>query len=177
MPSSYRRPANCPTNPSTEPGERTMRRSFCLLLFAAGLTCGCLPTTAIASDAISLHATLTPERLGQGTTIGFDLDIAAPPGQVPPPLIGVNVRYPNNLGIALSGVGLETCTEATLQLFGAAGCPVDSIMGHGSALASVPIGQEGVSEGASITMLRAPDQEGHLALFFYTESRTPVLAQ
>lgn len=50
-------------------------------------------------------------------------------------------------------------------------------MGYGSALAEVPIGSEGVREGASITVFRAPDQEGHLAMFFYPESISPVLAQ
>jgi hypothetical protein len=50
-------------------------------------------------------------------------------------------------------------------------------MGYGSAIADVPIGSEGVRESASITVLRAPDQEGHLALFFNTESKTPVLAR
>lgn len=87
------------------------------------------------------------------------------------------MRYPNNLGIALSGLGLETCSQQILEVLGSRGCPVDSRMGYGSALAKVPIGPEGVSEGAGIAVLRAPDQEGHLALFLYTESLTPVLAQ
>jgi hypothetical protein len=152
-----------------------MRRARAILTLL--LACACLPGTAAAAESVSLQATLTPEHLGQGTTIGFDLQITAPAGQIPAPLTGVDVRYPNNLGIALSGLGLETCTEATLQVLGAAGCPVDSIMGHGTALANVPIGREGVTESASITALRAPDREGHLALFFYTESIAPVLAQ
>ena len=89
----------------------------------------------------------------------------------------MELRYPDNLGIALSGVGLESCSAEVLQAQGAAGCPVDSRMGFGSALAEIPFGPEDVREGASITVFRAPDQEGHLALFLYTESKTPVLAQ
>jgi hypothetical protein len=141
------------------------------------LCCAFLPGTAVASESVSLQAALTPEHLGQGTTIGFNLQIAGPAGQPPPPLTSVDVRYPNNLGIALSGLGLETCSEAVLQALGPAGCPVDSLMGFGSALAYVPFGPEGVHEGASIRAYRAPNQEGHLALFFYTEAATPVLAQ
>jgi len=141
------------------------------------LCAACFSGTAAANESVTLHAKLTPERLGQGTTIGFDLQIEAPEGQVPAPLTAVDVRYPNNLGIALSGVGLETCSESVLQTLGARACPVDSRMGFGTALADVPIGPEGVRESASVTVLRAPDQEGHLALFFYTESISPVLAQ
>jgi hypothetical protein len=154
-----------------------VRRSCNLLLLLAVLIGTYMPGTAAAAESVSLHATLTPERLGQGTTIGFALEITAPAGQVPSPLTGVDVRYPNNLGIALSGLGLETCSQQILEVLGSRGCPVDSRMGYGSALAKVPIGPEGVSEGASIAVLRAPDQEGHLALFLYTESITPVLAQ
>jgi hypothetical protein len=146
-------------------------------ILTAILACACLPGTAGAAESVRLQATLTPERLGQGTTIGFDIQITAPDGRVPPPLTGVDVRYPDNLGIALSGLGVETCTAAVLEASGAAGCPVDSRMGYGSALADVPFGPATVSESATIAAFRAPDQEGHLAFFFYTESRSPVLAQ
>jgi hypothetical protein len=148
-------------------------KTLCL----AATICASLPVTALAGPAVHLKATLTPERLGQGTTIGFHFQIEASDGRVPPPLTGVGLLYPNNLGIALSGLGLETCSQATLEALGASGCPADSVMGSGSALAEVPIGPEGVTEGASITVLRAPDQEGHIALFLYTESKTPVLSQ
>ena len=126
---------------------------------------------------MSLRAALTPERLGQGTTIGFDLQVSAPAGGVPPPLTTVDVRYPNDLGIALSGVGLEACSLETLQMFGSGGCPVDSRMGYGTAFAEVPLGPGPIYEGATIAVFRAPDEEGHLALFFYTEASSPVLAQ
>lgn len=147
------------------------------ILTVALISVACLHGTAAAAESVSLHATLTPERLGHGTTIGFALQISASASQVPPPLTTVDVRYPNNLGIALSGVGLETCSLETLEVAGSRGCPVDSRMGYGSAYAEVPLSPEPVREGASIAVFRAPDQEGHLALFFYTEASTPVLAQ
>ena len=67
-------------------------------ILTVALVCACLPGTATAAESVSLHATLTPERLGQGTTIGFDLQITAPAGRVPPPLTGADVRYPNLCG-------------------------------------------------------------------------------
>jgi hypothetical protein len=86
------------------------------------------------------------------------------------------VRYPGNLGIALSGLGLATCTPSTLEALGPAGCPADSHMGYGTALAEIPIGPEIVHETTHITLLRAPTRNGRLALLFYAAGEVPVWA-
>jgi len=143
-------------------------------LLAAALICACLPATAHATRSVRLQATLTPEQLGQSTTVGFGFQIAT--HGLPVPLTGVDIRYPGDLGIALSGLGLATCTAATLQALGPPGCPADSRMGYGSALAEIPIGPEIVAETAHVTIIRAPIQEGHLALLFYANAATPVNA-
>jgi hypothetical protein len=146
-------------------------------LLAAIIACACLPTAAHATQSVRLHATLTPERLGQGTTIGFSFQIAAPDGRVPPPLTEVNIRYPSELAIALSGLGLATCTTEVLEESGPAGCPTDSLMGYGSALAEIPIGPEIFQETAQVTLVRAPVQDGHLALLFFANGASPVSTQ
>jgi hypothetical protein len=132
---------------------------------------------AFAGESVSLKASLTPEQLGRGTTIGVNIHIKSPVGPVPPALTSVQVLYPEGLGIALSGIGIETCTAKTLEALGAPGCPVDSLMGMGSAYAEVPFDTEPIREGASVRIFRAPDREGHLSLIFYTEAVTPVFAQ
>jgi hypothetical protein len=126
---------------------------------------------------VKLNATLAPERLGRGTTIGFGFQITAPANRVPPPLTEITVSYPNNLGIALSGVGLATCTPAILEEAGPQGCPSDSLMGYGTALAEIPIGPEIIRETADVTLIRGPTQSGHIALLFYANGETPVSAQ
>jgi hypothetical protein len=143
-------------------------------LLAAILLCGCLPATAHATQRVRLDATLTPERLGQGTTVGFGFQIAAPPGRVPPPLTSIDVRYPRDLGIALSGLGLATCSQAFLEGAERGECPPNSRMGYGSALAEIPIGPLILRERASIAVFRAPTREGHLALLFYAAGKSPV---
>jgi hypothetical protein len=152
---------------------RTARRAHDLLV--AALLCALFPTTADAAH-VRLYATLTPERLGHDTTIGFGFQITTPTGRVPPPLTRVEVRYPSNLGIALSGLGLVTCTTSTLEALGPAGCPADSHMGYGTALAEIPIGPEIVHETTHITLLRAPTRHGRLALLFYAAGEVPVWA-
>jgi hypothetical protein len=132
---------------------------------------------ASAAQSVSLHATLTPERLGHATTVGFGFRIAAPADRVPPPLTEVNVNYPGNLGIALSELGLATCTSTTLETFGPERCPAESLMGYGTAIAEIQIGPEIQQESARITLIRAPTQHGHLALLFYVNAVSPVRAE
>jgi hypothetical protein len=142
---------------------------------AALLTCLSLTATAHAAQSVKLHATLTPERLGQGTTIGFGFQISAPAGHIPSPLTEVSVSYPASLQVALSGLGLASCSTETLETFGPRGCPAESLMGYGSALAEIPIGPEVVHEDAHVTLLRAP--VAGFALLFYAEAAGPVNAQ
>jgi hypothetical protein len=145
-----------------------------VILLAAALLGICAPVAAGATPSASLSASFTPERLGQRTTLGFDFRISVGAGQVPPALTEVDLSYPNYLGIALSGLGLATCTEATLQAFGLEGCPANSIMGYGAALAEIALGPEVVRESAPVTILRASDQEGHFALLFDAVGTAPL---
>jgi hypothetical protein len=136
-----------------------------------------MPARAGATESVRLQATLTPERLGQSTTIGFDFQVTSPDGKVPPPMTAASVLYPGNLGIALSGLGLATCSALRLKALGGQGCPPDSVMGYGTALAEIPIGPEILHETAQITIYRTTTHDGHLALLIYATGQSPVDAQ
>jgi hypothetical protein len=116
----------------------------------------------------------TPERLNQRTTLDFAFYFTDHTARVPPPLTQIELRYPDNLGIGLSGLGLATCTAHTVEASSPAGCPTNSVMGYGEALTGIVLGSETITELAPIAILRAPDQEGHFALLFYAEGSTPV---
>ncbi len=152
-----------------------MRRAQAII--ATALTCIGLSGNAQASESLTLSVGLTPERLGQGTTVGFDFDIASTTGLVPPPLTEVDLRYPGDLGVALSGLGLATCSAMTLELLGPAGCPAEAHMGYGSVLAEIAIGGEVIVEPATLAVLRAPTEDGHVSLLFYAAGEAPVYAQ
>lgn len=132
---------------------------------------------AAASQSVDLTATFAPKRLGSDTSVGFEFTITAHGQLVPSPLTGVELLYPQNLGIALSGLGIETCTPLTLEVRGAAGCPANSRMGYGEALAEIPVGGTIVREPATVQIVRGPTQNGHLALLFYADGETPTIAQ
>jgi hypothetical protein len=144
---------------------------------AAVSLCLSLVATATATQSVKLDPSFTPYRLGAAATIDLDLQIQAPPGQIPSALTEVEVRYPRNLGFALSGLGLAVCSPQMLEQTGASGCPTNSIMGRGSATAELRFGPQIVTENASISIARAPDQEGHIALLLYASGPSPVNTQ
>ncbi len=148
-----------------------------LALGALALICACSPGFARASQTAKLQASLTPERLGHETTFGFGFRISSPQGQVPSPVIAVGLSYPKNLGVAISGLGIEHCLLAELVARGVRACSTDTRMGFGRATVEIPVGPTIVRESARIEVFRAPQQEGHLALIFNTEGATPVQAE
>jgi hypothetical protein len=149
-------------------------------LFAAAFALFALalpPAASSAAQSAKLAASLTPERLGAGTTIGFSFTVSSTTGGVPSPLTGVEMLYPANVGIATSGLGLETCTAAILETRGPSGCPSQSQMGYGSAVVEVPFGPSIVRESAASKVFMAPLRKNRLALVFFTEGVSPVEAQ
>jgi hypothetical protein len=142
------------------------------------ICCACLPATAGAAQAVKLHASLTPEQLGAGTTIAFAFTVSSTAaGHVPSPLTGVELLYPANLGLATSGLGLATCTATILEELGPEGCPSESQMGYGAGLVEVPFGPEILQETATTKVFMAQLNHGHLGLVFYADGATPVAAQ
>lgn len=152
----------------------------CVICATATVLCGPVPAQAQTQTQTTLTearltAKFSPERLGKRSTLDFGFSFSAPPGEVPPPLTQVELRYPSNLGIALSGLGLATCSPATLEsIQGAAACPPNSIMGRGTAFTGIVLAGAPITETAPILVLRAPNNQGHIALLFYAEGTTPV---
>src|SRR5581483_6845886 len=68
-------------------------------------------TTIVPVDAaaVELSAAFSPLALGKRTTLEFGFSFVTPSGAVPPPLTGIELHYPSNLGLGLSGLGLASC--------------------------------------------------------------------
>jgi hypothetical protein len=129
---------------------------------------------ADADPSAHLSARFVPMQLGQRATLEFGFSFTAPPGQVPPPLTQIELRYPSNLGLGLSGLGLATCTARVLETSGPAGCSPNAVMGFGTVLTGIVLGTTIISESAPITIMRSPNRQGRLALLFFAEGTTPV---
>ncbi len=132
---------------------------------------------AAGAQSVRFKVGLTPERLGAGTTIVFSVKIVPPPGRVPPPMTGLSLLYPANFGLITSGLGLQTCTAATLESVGPEGCPANALMGYGSVVVEIPFGPLIITETGQITTWMAPVQDGRVDLLFYGEGHSPVDAQ
>lgn len=130
----------------------------------------------LPAHSVKLTATLSPERLGFQTTIRIGFQVSTPVDRAPSPVTAVRLLLPAGLAIATSDLGLETCEPAKLQREGLTGCPVDSLMGRGSAAAEVPFGSGFVTEQAPVSLFSGPLRDGHPQLLFAAEGEYPVLA-
>jgi hypothetical protein len=131
------------------------------------------PPSALAAPSVSLHAAFSPERLGHSTTVRLSVRVSPKGELVPPPVLGGELRYPAGMNVRLSGLGIDACSVATLELLGPSGCPPDSLMGFGSAVAALAIKREVLSEAAQIVVVRTGERPGQppaLLLYVYDEA-------
>jgi hypothetical protein len=131
----------------------------------------------VHATAVKLSAGFSPLALGRRTTLEFGFRFVVAAGTVPPPLTGIELHYPGDLGLGLSGLGIAGCDVPALEAGGPGGCPANAVMGYGEVFTGVVFGTEIVQETAPITILRAPNQEGRMAVLFYAEGTAPVDAR
>jgi hypothetical protein len=153
-----------------------LRRAACASAFGAALAC-LFASAALAAPAptATLSASFHPSRLGGRTTLQFGFAFEAPGAQIPPPLTEVELRYPADIGIYNSELGLATCEASALEAGGPRACPPDSVMGYGVVHTGVVLGDTHVLETSTITVFRAPYSGRHFALLFFAEGTEPVL--
>lgn len=164
--------ARCP-HPHPHPHPRRRRTpalalSLCLLLAS--------PTAAQAAQRVSLIAGFSPNRPGVSTTITFGFTVASSTGGVPSPLEGVDLHLPGGIGLARNTLGTAICEPIYLYAHGPAGCPPNSRIGYGTALAEVPYGPLAVREKATVDAYRGAGEGQHLTILFFAEGLTPVFA-
>lgn len=151
---------------------RTLRSAL-LGVALAGIAAG--TSLAATAPTATLGTSFHPDRLGVRTTLQFSFAFSTGSTQIPPPLTQVDLRYPADIGIYTSGLGLATCEAGTLEAAGPRGCPADSVMGYGVVHTGVVLGSTHVTESSLITIFRAPYHGRHFALLFFAEGREPVL--
>lgn len=134
----------------------------------------------LSTQTATLETKLLPEHLGESTTIAFRLKVVTPGGEIPSPVTSVALRYPANVGLVGSGLGIATCTVAMIEDAPKPknrGCPANSRVGYGTVLAEIPFGPDIVHERARLDVFMSPLHEGYLGLIFDTVAETPVSAE
>jgi hypothetical protein len=156
---------------------RTLGVCAATLTLGASALLALPPGSALAVPRVTLRAGFNPERLGLSTTVDLRILIAPGDEPIPPPLTQAEVRYPAGLDPELSGLGIDDCSAATLETLGIGGCPPDSIMGDGQAIAEFLIGRHIVREVADMTAVRTTELEGHLTMLMYLYDESAVSTQ
>lgn len=149
---------------------RSLAVAACGCVLALGVAAGRAP----AQTTAQLNASFEPYQLGHRTTLQFEFAFSAPQSAVPPPLIEMQLRYPRGINFFLNDLGIRRCTKAVLENFGPTKCPRDSVMGYGVVRTGIVLGGAPIEESSPITILRAPERNGHLALLFFAEGTHPV---
>lgn len=149
-------------------------RAMSVLSLAAGLmpmsVLAQLPAPALTAAAprVTLSARFQPDRLGESTTIHWGFAISEPA-----PLRSIALGLPAGMGFAASSLGLEPCQPELLARAGPEGCPADSRIGFGSALAAIPAPND-VQERATVTALLGPPDGEEETVLFFVEGRWPA---
>jgi hypothetical protein len=132
--------------------------------------------SAQAAQIVQLHAGFSPDTPGASTTIDFGFTISASDGGVPSPLRSLDLYLPAGIGLGRNNLGTAICKPSELYEAGPEGCPTNSHVGVGTALAEIPYGPEVVQEGASVYAFRGEDVHESLTILFFAEAFHPVFA-
>lgn len=151
------------------------RRAQALAVVALWI-CLALPASVRASESVRLYASFSPNRAGASTTIIFGFTVAGSDGQVPSPLRSVDLHLPGGIGLARNTLGTAICEPVHLYAYGPHGCPLNSHLGYGTALAEVPYGPKTVQERAAVYAYRGLPEHDHITILFFAEGWSPVFA-
>lgn len=158
-------------------------RAYLILATALVLWACILPRAPAAASVaeapkVVLRAALSPAQLGASATIYYDVQIRPAAGlRVPPVATKLSLFYPDNIGLAASGLGLATCRRQRLEQRRLGGCPRNSVIGLARAEVAIPIGSQVVHEKARITALSGPMYHGNLGLLFNVIALRPFGAE
>lgn len=172
-----RRSQRVPTSWDAHLRRRQQRLALCSAGVALALCSGlALATSASAAQKVNLFASFSPNRPGVSTTITFGFTVTGLNGQVPSPLQGVDLHLPGGIGLARNTLGTAICEPIYLFAHGPNGCPANSRVGYGMAIAEVPYGPKAVQERATVDAYRGTPEAEHITILFFAEGWTPVFA-
>ena len=122
----------------------------------------------------ALTPTLAPNRPGAKGALTLALQYTGGEDGVPSPVHRSVLSLP--AGLTLEVPSLRSCSAARLQAFGPKGCPPQSLIGHGHALAKALAGSNVIEEQVALWAFIGPPQGSNPTLELLGEGSTPVPA-
>jgi hypothetical protein len=149
------------------------------LVFVPLLICACMVLAAVAlaaqaptGQALVLHASFTPDKLGASTNLSLNAKLVSSTPDPPPPITKFILYAPAGLRIDTRGAG--TCAVAVLRQDGPSGCPESSRAGFGGGVGVLQLPNETVHAPFTLDFFFAPKQDGHLRLLVYASALIPA---
>jgi hypothetical protein len=140
--------------PGTPTPRRTHLLTFPLVLLLALVVYASPASATQSTTTATITPTLLPDRLGAEGALQLTIDYSSNESAVPLPVSSSVLRFPAGLGVEIPH--LRSCSLARLRAQGPKACPVQSLLGHGHAIAEAQAGSQIVSEGIQLTLFVGP---------------------
>jgi hypothetical protein len=150
-------------------------RASCSLVgavLAASAALLLLSAPAEATNAATISAAVSPDRLGARGALTVAIHFAGDELGLPAPVQHAVVRFP--AGMSLEIPHLRSCSTAQLQNFGAGECPRQSKLGEGQALVETHSGTELIAENVALSAFLGPPNHLQPTLALLGEGTTPL---
>lgn len=156
------------------------RRGAALAALVAVGAIWAAPATAAASSPARLTAAFD-EGAALGAPSALRIGLHLDSKRKPTPVRELQLLYPQSLGVVSSGLGLAACEPSASDLAqiivdssGRGGCPRNSVMGYGTAVAEVRLSDgQVIPEYATLTMLSGPFGVDGLGIVIYVDGQRP----
>lgn len=130
-----------------------LARAACALLSAAAFALWA-PAQTWAQTVASVHVSLRPNRPAALAALRVTIRYEDPRSAVPSPLRRAVLRLPQALGMEVPQ--LRSCSSATLRARGPRGCPPQSRLATGQAVAEAHVGSQTLAERIALTAFLGP---------------------
>jgi len=120
----------------------------------------------------TIRPSFSPDKLGAKAAFTFAVHFGGGALDVPSPVRRAVVHFP--AGLTLNVPKLESCSKARLRAHGPRGCPAQSEIGTGRALADVHVGSTVESEEAAVGVFVGPPQGANPTIEIFGQGYSPL---
>jgi hypothetical protein len=126
----------------------------------------------LSETVATISPSFSPDRLGAKAALTFTVSYTGGEFEVPSPVREAVVHFPP--GLSLNIPHLRSCTRAQIEARGAEGCPRQSLIGTGHALADIHAGEGVEREEATLWSFIGPPQNDNPTIEILGQGYTPL---
>jgi hypothetical protein len=131
-----------------------------------------VPPSAPVPTSATITPSLSPDRLGARASLAFSIRYAGGEFGVPSPVRRSVLRFP--AGMSLDIPRLRACSAARLRAHGPGGCPPQSEIGSGHALAETHAGSQITTEVVELHAFLGPPEDLQPTFEIFAQGYTPL---